>query len=183
MPEVEKVKLFNEKVGKNNLERVKGKNKINEILHGYSYMTMLNGFLSDSFPSMHQEIVNPFMDKKFLDYCYRIPPHIKIKNFESRFLMKKMMRNKLPDYIIKRGRDSWSKQTRSIVKDNKEIFYRFANRLQKRKILKNNVNSFSKRYKYKLDEKLWSLLTLEVLFELFIDNNYRKEPPVLENLL
>lgn len=183
MTENERKKLFYDRVAENDLSRVIKAENIDNLLNSYSYLTMMNGFLSDSFPSLHQQLLNPFLDKDFLDFSYSIPSRLKVKNNTSRYLLKKMMTGKLPDYIIKRGRDSWSDQTKQIITENKDIFYHFANRLKDRKILKENIDDFSKRYKYKLDEKLWSLMSLELLFEMFIDNRFEKEPPKLENLI
>ena len=172
----ERGEMFGEKVIENKSDRLVCDRSSGDLLKDYSYVTMRNGFLSDTYFNIGQETLNPYLSKDFLDLCFAIPTKIKIKNFEKRYVMKKMMKEHLPNFIINRGRDTWSEQTKKMVSTKKELFYEYAEKLRSRKILKDKVSDFSRKYRYKFDEKLWSLFTLEILLELFHDRRTLKEP-------
>jgi len=148
-------------------------------LLNYSYLTMCNGFLSDTFFNIKQEILNPYMDKEFISLLFSVPSYLKIRKLRLRYLQKEMMKDKLPKFILKRGRDTWHLQTQGWVKAKKNIFFYFIEGLKKRKIVKADIEEFSKNYFYKIDEKLWALLNLEVFFRIFIDNKNLTEPSYL----
>lgn len=48
------------------------------------------------------EVRSPFLDYRFIDFSQRIPPHLKVTTFNSKILMKKIIKNIVPKEIIKR---------------------------------------------------------------------------------
>ncbi|MDA8138637.1 MAG: asparagine synthase (glutamine-hydrolyzing) [Desulfobacteraceae bacterium] len=52
--------------------------------------------------SMHHslEVRVPFIDHKLLEFCAKIPPEMKIKGFQKKYLLKKSMRPLLPAQVI-----------------------------------------------------------------------------------
>ena len=52
--------------------------------------------------SMHHalEVRVPFLDHKFLEFCFTIPPEMKLKWFRKKFLLKKAVRSHLPQEVI-----------------------------------------------------------------------------------
>jgi asparagine synthase (glutamine-hydrolysing) len=178
----EKEELLDEKVFKYDPKaRLIPYQKFNQdFLEQYSYLTLVNGFWSDTFLNINQEILNPYMDKDFISYAYSIPSDLKIRKAQSRYLLKKMMHNKLPDFILKRKKDNWHAQTEFLVNREKDKYYHIINRLRERGILKFDISGFFKKCKFKADEKFWALLSLEILLEIFLDRNKTDEPPGLD---
>ena len=52
--------------------------------------------------SMHHalEVRVPFLDHKFLEFCFTIPPEMKLKWFQKKYLLKNAVRNYLPKEVI-----------------------------------------------------------------------------------
>lgn len=46
------------------------------------------------------EIRVPFLDHKLMEFCFRIPPEIKIKHFRKKYLLKKAVRDLLPSKVL-----------------------------------------------------------------------------------
>jgi asparagine synthase (glutamine-hydrolysing) len=148
-----------------------------DFLQKYSFLTLANGFWSDTFLASDQYILNPYMDKDFISYMYSIPSKFKIQNYRSRYLLEKTMFNRLPSFIINRKKDDWHAQTKAGVNREIKNYYHIINRLRDRGILKNDILDFFEKCHFRVDEKFWSLLSLEVLLEIFLDKNKMEEPP------
>ncbi|MDP8234259.1 MAG: asparagine synthase-related protein [Candidatus Saelkia tenebricola] len=182
LTEIEKKELLNKEIFKFNPKSrlIPYKKFARDILQQYSYLVLVNGFWSDTFLNMGQEVLDPFMDKDFISYCYSIPSELKVRNGQPRYLLKKMMRNKLPEFILKRKKDNWHAQTEFEINKEKDKYYHIINRLRKRGILKFDISNFLQKNKFKSDEKFWALLSLEILLEIFLDQNGAEEPPAID---
>jgi asparagine synthase (glutamine-hydrolysing) len=51
---------------------------------------------------------NPFLDKNVIEYALRIPPELRTKNKESKYILKKAFEGILPDEILYRKKDSFT---------------------------------------------------------------------------
>jgi asparagine synthase (glutamine-hydrolysing) len=155
------------------------------LLRNYSFLVLKNGYLSDVFPAMGYELMNPYMDKNFLNFLYALPNKIKIKNNRIRYLLSKMMTGNLPAYIIKRRKEYWNAQTMDWVKSNTAILYLYIKKLKKRGYIRNSlkIEDYFRLGKFGMENKLWSLFTLELLHEIFIDKTYANEPPALMDFI
>lgn len=169
-------------------------------LKNYSILTLMNGFLSDIMPSIQKELLNPYIDKDLINFIYNIPSPLKIKKNQPRYLEKSMMKDKLPQFVIYRTKDSWRIQylqmtlnenikiyrtknlwrTPNWIKNNKKIFY-YTDKLMKRLNLPYKTEDLLKINKFNSDYKMWALLTLEIISEIFVDQNMSSEPPLLES--
>lgn len=170
------------------LERIHVTNGVHlgkNLLRNYSFLVLKNGYLSDVFPAMGYELMNPYMDKNLLNFLYTLPNKIKIKNNRIRYLLSKMMTSNLPAYIIKRRKEYWNAQTIDWVKSNMDILYLYIKRLKKRGYIRNSlkIEDYFQLGKFGAENKLWSLFTLELLHEIFIDRTYVDEPPALTNFI
>jgi asparagine synthase (glutamine-hydrolysing) len=144
-------------------------------LKNHAYLSLRLGFLSDTFPIFSQELSNPFLDNVLIQFCFDIPSQLKIKYNQERYLLKKIMLGKLPKAIIFRPRHSWNQQTRSWIDENKETIFYFIDKLCERGILNSKAKNFINKKSFNFPQKIWSLLTLEILLELFVDEiKYQK---------
>lgn len=180
----ERKELFSKKIRNLDYKVQKVEESSSDLLKKYAQLTLKNGFLSDRFPERGQTLVNPYLDKNLVSLMFNFPSKYKISS-GPRCLLRKIMKNKIPDFVRKRRRDSWRDQTESIVNENKGTMIHFIKRLEKRNIFKSNLSleKFLRKYNFRLDEKLWALLSVEIMFEIFLDNFYEKEPPSLNKLL
>jgi len=169
------------------LERIRAANQEylgNNLLRNYSFLVLKNGYLSDVFPAMGYELTNPYMDKGLLNFLYALPNKIKIKNNQIRYLLSKMMAGNLPAYIIKRRKEYWNVQTIDWIKSNTGILHFYIKKFKKRGYIRDSlkIEDYFRLGKFGMENKLWSLFTLELLHEIFIDKNYTEEPPALTDL-
>lgn len=167
----------------NPVDRVRPKKEklTNDPLKNYSFLTLRNGILSDVFPGPVCNLSNPFLDRDLIELSYKIPSKLKIKNNVPRYLQREMMKDKLPPYLLKRGKSSFYEMTKKWMDEKKSIVLYFIDRLKNRGILKEGWRKILMK-SYNPQEKLWSLFNLEVLLEVLMDKEYDKEPPVLSKI-
>src|SRR5204862_3226593 len=48
------------------------------------------------------EVRPPFLDPRIVDFAASLPLNLKIRGFQQKFLLKQLMRGKLPDSVLKR---------------------------------------------------------------------------------
>lgn len=122
------------------------------------------------------EARSPFLDHKFMEFAAAIPSSMKIKGIRLKHILKKVLSNKLPEDILRRGKmgfgipiDKWF---RSELKDySYEI-------LMSQKCIERNYFA-KKSIKRLLDDhsngkvnngaRIWCLLNLELWHRMFID--------------
>ena len=49
----------------------------------------------------------PFLDYRVIEFCNRLPDEFKLNSLTEKFLLKKLMKNKIPDSIIKRSKQAY----------------------------------------------------------------------------
>jgi asparagine synthase (glutamine-hydrolysing) len=89
-----------------NQERLKDR----DIIHQRSYLDyklrLVSHLISDHGDRMAYansvEGRYPFLDRELVEYVATIPPHLKLKDLEEKYILKKIMENKIPREIIKR---------------------------------------------------------------------------------
>lgn len=64
----------------------------NYITHNLDMITM----------SCSLEARVPFLDHELVEFCLRMPPHIKLKRFQEKYILRKAMKNHLPSEICNR---------------------------------------------------------------------------------
>ena len=80
-----------------------------------AYMHDLNSYLPDDLlkkvdmASMAHglECRAPFLDHRFIEYAMSIPPHWKLRNNETKYLLKKAMEGHLPASVIRRKKQGF----------------------------------------------------------------------------
>ena len=80
--------------------RVKNLHPLNQSLY-YEVKTRLNNWIllkSDRLSMAHSvEARVPFLDHKLVELCARIPPQLKLKGMDEKYLLKKLMQHHLPE--------------------------------------------------------------------------------------
>jgi len=49
----------------------------------------------------------PFLDYRLLEYSAKLPPHFKMKGLTEKYLLKKMMKSKLPESVVRRNKQAY----------------------------------------------------------------------------
>jgi asparagine synthase (glutamine-hydrolysing) len=50
------------------------------------------------------EVRPPFLDHRIVEFAASLPSNLKIRGFQQKFLLRELMRGKLPEAVIKRGK-------------------------------------------------------------------------------
>ncbi len=118
----------------------------------------------------------PFLDHKFMELVTEIPPHLKLKGFRTKFILKTAFQDLLPDPIVKRKKMGFavplSRWFKNELKDSiYEILLdrRTLNRGYFRKEGVERLLSDHIALRYDHSARIWALLFLEVWFRVFMD--------------
>ena len=120
------------------------------------------------------EVRVPFLDHKLVEYCSKIPSKYKLQGFETKSLLKQIMKGKLPDQILtgkKKGfsipLNKWFRQDFTALFDkylsketvNKQGFFNYVFIDE----LINNHNSG----KIDNSKSLWSLIAFQIWYKIY----------------
>jgi len=154
------------------LDSLKNTSDINKIIYLYLRMYMMDDILvkvdrASMFNSL--EVRAPFLDCNVVDFANSLPADFKIKGFETKYILKKLMKNKLPKEIVWRKKKGfgipmayWLTNelkplalellNESRVKQEGLFNYQYVNKLLK--------NHFSKKEDNR--KLIWSLMVFEM---------------------
>jgi len=128
------------------------------------------------------ELRVPFLDHKLLEFASTIPSSLKIKNKENKYILKKMMEQKLPNEIIYRAKkgfpvpiQSWFKG--DFNKNAKEVLLNgtvIKKGLFNPKFIENLLQRHDQN-KENFSNLLFSILIFEMWTQVFIDNPIRPQ--------
>jgi asparagine synthase (glutamine-hydrolysing) len=65
----------------------------------------------------------PFLDYRVIEFCNRLPGDFKLNGLDEKYLLKKLMRNKIPESIIKRSKQAYRAPIKSAFFLNKQPEY------------------------------------------------------------
>ena len=171
--------IFDTKFKAYSIERIKKSTNYklsDNALKNYSYISILNGYLSDTYFSFNQMVLNPFFDKGILNFSFSIPQDLKLKNNNERYLLKKLLSNKIPKEILNRKKYYWSRDL-NFIKGNIKILDYYIDKLRHRNM--KLVSILDKSF-FKNPVKILTLFNLEIFLEVFFDKNSTKEPKNLK---
>lgn len=118
----------------------------------------------------------PFLDHQFMEDVARIPFHLKIRGFTTKYILKKIFSNFLPKQILKRRKMGfgvpiaiWFRKqlkdyTYDILLDQKALRRGYFSREGIERLLNEHLYM-----RYDHSAKIWALLFLEIWFRIFID--------------
>jgi asparagine synthase (glutamine-hydrolysing) len=116
------------------------------------------------------EVRTPFLDKDLIAYMFDIKREYKI----NKKLFREVIKNKLPEQIIKRKKQGFSLpiSTWSTKNDFIDRISPHISDLSKRGIFKTSeiTNLINKPTDYRNDHKIWTLLNLELWNKIYVDN-------------
>jgi len=119
---------------------------------------------------------SPFLDHKVMEFSASIPSNIKIKGVRLKYILKKALKNKLPDEILGRGKmgfgvplDSWFRgglkdYSRGILLSDKCVKREYFRKEALKNILDDHCDGRANN-----GARIWSLLFLELWHRMFID--------------
>ena len=124
------------------------------------------------------EVRVPFLDIELVEFSTNIPPHYKLKNNETKYLLKKVAEKYLPKEVIYRPKTGFGAPVRDwILNDMDDLINDF---LSKETINKRGIFNFDKVANLIEDNKkgvidasysIWSLLAIESWMRQFYDYN------------
>lgn len=161
-------------------------NDVSNILDSYLqkdlYKTSINFYFKEWLPndllmkvdktSMAHglEVRTPFLDKDLITYMFNIKREYKI----NKKLFREVIKNKIPEQIIKRKKQGFSLpiSTWSTKNDFIDRISSHISDLSKRGIFKTSeiTNLINKPTDYRNDHKIWTLLNLELWNKIYLDN-------------
>jgi asparagine synthase (glutamine-hydrolysing) len=65
----------------------------------------------------------PFLDYRLVEFCAGLPPKFKLKGLTEKYLLKKLIKNKIPETIIKRPKQPYRAPISSVFISNKTPEY------------------------------------------------------------
>lgn len=146
-----------------------------EILY---FLTDHNLNYTDKMSMAHGvEVRVPFLDRELVDFSTRIPPQLKMRNGETKYLLKKAMETYLPKQVIYRKKTGFGAPVRRwVIKDLDNMINE---RLSKTNIEKwgifepHAINSLildNKHGKIDASYTIWSLLAIQSWLDQFVEN-------------
>jgi len=125
----------------------------------------------------------PFLDHKLVEFSATIPPRLKLRGFNEKYILRRAMKDKLPKRIVTRKKerffvpiDIW------FTKDLKEMALNVLNEgsirregLLKYSYVEKIFNNYKKSRLY-YARQLWSLLNFEIWHKLYIERGFIYNP-------
>jgi asparagine synthase (glutamine-hydrolysing) len=119
----------------------------------------------------------PLLDHKVVEFAATVPPHLKVKGFARKYLLKKVARRWLPPSIIQRKKQGFPIPLSEWFRTDARTFLRDV--LSPAAIQRRGI--FEPRYVQALIDRnergepygprLWALVNVELWFRLFIDQS------------
>ncbi len=173
--------------------------QLSSILDGYDYLSKaqwieLNIFMSGYLLSSQGDRMGmansiegryPFLDHRVIEFCMSLHPDLKLKILNEKYLLKKMMKGRLPDQILNRPKQAYRAPIKSAFNPDKMPKY-LKEMLSERKINEtaifnyNHVNSLkikmqSKNQVSEIDNMaLTGILSTQILHDLFVNRSMPK---------
>lgn len=148
---------------------------LNELSHLYARTYCMDDVLVKvDRASMHYglEVRTPFLDKELVDFLFSLPSSYKYKNGVSKYLLKKLMRGKLPESILGRSKQGFAAPTAAWLRGPLRVLMTdmlSSGRLQGQGIF--NPEEVEKlmtqhlRGSHDHRKKLWTLLTFQLWYD------------------
>jgi asparagine synthase (glutamine-hydrolysing) len=65
----------------------------------------------------------PFLDYRLIEFCATLPPEFKLKGLKEKFLLKRLMENRIPDSIINRPKQPYRAPIKSAFISKNSLDY------------------------------------------------------------
>ena len=124
------------------------------------------------------EVRVPYLDKELVEFSTRIPTNMKMKNNQTKYILKKVAENYLPKKIIYRPKTGFGAPVRKwILNDMDKLISEYLKKdvVENRQIFKyDKIKDLVEKNKNKIEDfsyTIWSLLAIESWMRQFFDNN------------
>ena len=173
--------------------------QLNEKLDGYDYLTKaqwieLNFFMSKYLLSSQGDrmaMANsvegryPFLDHRVIEFSMQLHPDLKLKGLNEKYLLKKMMKGRLPEEILNRSKQAYRAPIRStffseempvylkeMLSEEKVVDFgifnpKFVNQLKKKMKLDKQISEID-------NMAITAILSTQILHDLFINKSVPK---------
>jgi len=173
--------------------------QLEDKLDGYDYLTKaqwieLNFFMSKYLLSSQGDrmaMANsiegryPFLDHRVVEFCMQLHPDLKLNGLNEKYLLKKMMKGRLPDEILKRSKQAYRAPIRStffseempvylkdMLSEEKIVDFGifnpvFVNQLKRKMELNKQVSEID-------NMAITAILSTQILHDLFINQSIPK---------
>ena len=174
-------------------------NQLGTKLLGYDYLSKaqwieLNLFMSGYLLSSQGDRMGmansiegryPFLDHRVIEFCMSLHPDLKLKILNEKYLLKKMMKGRLPDQILNRPKQAYRAPIKSAFNSDNMPEY-LKEMISEQKINEtaifnyNHVNSLkikmrSKNQVSEIDNMaLTGILSTQILYDLFVNRSMPK---------
>ncbi len=134
----------------------------------------------------------PFLDYRVIEYSASLPSHFKMKGLDEKYLMKQMMKNRLPQSILKRSKQAYRAPIISAFfsKDSPSYVQEFLSEEKIKKygifdpalvkVLKNKFE-ITNLYSESDTMAITAILSTQLIYSMFIENSYK--PDEYKNIL
>lgn len=127
----------------------------------------------------------PFLDYRLIEYSAKLPPDFKMKGLTEKYLLKRMMKDKLPASVIKRSKQAYRAPIISAFFSNNSPDY-VEDLLSESKIKEysifdpNLVNILKNKFKTALYSEsdtmaITAILSTQLIYSMFISNHYKPQ--------
>ena len=134
----------------------------------------------------------PFLDHRIMEFCAALPGNLKLNGLTEKYLLKKLMRNKIPDGIVKRSKQAYRAPISHMINGNR------SSEAIKDIISNRNINQYKlfdsakveglkakyvkgKNISEMDDMALIGIISSQLLYDQFI-HNHNKWNPSISNL-
>ncbi len=169
-----------------NIRNVPGQDLLNQFLYvdGKTFLPDLNLGVTDKMSmACSVEVRVPFLDNEVLDFAGRLPPEMKIKGMNQKYILRKAMEGLLPKPVLGRRKAAFGLPIRAWLKN--DLREMLGDMLSEQRIRRRGL--FNPRSVTKLFRdndagerdnslQLWALLSLELWQQAFMDQRTMKPP-------
>lgn len=125
------------------------------------------------------ELRVPFLDHKFLEFAASLPENFKVRGFNTKYIAKAALRNRVPQEILRRKKvgfpvpyDAWMRNelkgwVRDVLLDSETLSRGYFNR----SCIENLIEQDDKHHTY--PKEILSLVALELWHRSFVNNSDR----------
>ena len=84
-------------------ERCRSLDRLNQLMYADLHLFLAEDILTkvDRLSAAHGlEVRTPFLDRELAEFCFRLPPQVKVRGSERKYLLRQSLRGRIPDEIL-----------------------------------------------------------------------------------
>lgn len=114
----------------------------------------------------------PFLENQLANFCYTLPGRMKIRRFKEKYLLRKLIKNKVPKEVLTKPKKGWHLPVDVWVNEQEGIISQAIEGLGKRQYFDKGklASLLNNRNKYQDYLLIWSLFNFEIWHRMFLDS-------------